>query len=495
MTLRARLSLTIAGIGVILVLPAAYGLTQLAQLRAIASTQRSRHGEAYIALGDLQTDLAELDRLQRSYIVGADTGVHRAMLLAVQTARSHLERLRDAGYPALARVAANRVDSLAVATRRLELLVQTDRADEAASFFDDVRTLHAGAQSIITDIGGEIDRRSARDLLDAGRISRAATTTTLAALLFSIGIAALIGAWTTRALTLPIVRLRNSMAVVADGRFTVPADLAYGRRDEIGSAARSFRSMTHRLAELDRMKAEFVSIATHELRTPLNVISGYAELLGDGIYGPLSPAQNEALEAIRDQSRVLSQLVNQLLDVSRFEAGGLSLHIRAERTSDLFARIERAFGALAQRKAIELNVTVEESVPEQVPMDIDRMSDQVLGNLLSNALKFTGEGGRISVRAWSEGGVLAIEVADTGCGIPAAQLPHVFDKFYQVGDEARAQGAGLGLAIAHDVVNGHGGSITAESVLGRGSTFTIALPIEGALTKDGPGVRVPVRSA
>lgn len=490
MTLRTRLSLTIAAIGAILVLPAAYGLTQLAQLRDIASTQRSRHGEANIALGDLQTGLSELDRLQRSYIVAADTGVQHAMLLAVQASRRHLERMRDAGYPVLARFASDHVDRLAIATRRLELLMQMGRAEEAASFFDEVRALHAAAQAVITNIGSEIDTRSASDIQEAGRISRAATTTALAALLFSVAIAALIGIWTTHALSQPIVRLRDAMAVVADGRFAVPVNLAYGRKDEIGSTARSFRAMTHRLAELDRMKAEFVSIATHELRTPLNVISGYAELLSDGIYGPLSAAQEQALDAIRDQSRVLAQLVNQLLDVSRFEAGGLSLEIRPELTSDLFIRIERAFGALARRKGIELVIAIDDTVPERVPMDLDRMSDQVLGNLLSNALKFTSEGGRITVRAWCDGGVLGIQVSDTGCGIPAAQLPHVFEKFYQVGEDARAQGTGLGLAIAHEVVKAHGGTIAAESEVGRGSTFTVSIPLDGALTKDGPGVRI-----
>ncbi len=490
MTLRTRLSLTIAGIGVILVLPAAYGLTQLAQLRDIASTQRSRHGEALIALGDLQTGLAELDRLQRSYIVDADTGVHRSMLETLQNTRAYVGRLHDAGYPVLAQFAGEHVDRLAVATRRLELLMQTDRREETVGLFDEVRAMHADAHALVSNIGSEIDTRSARDIQDAGRISRAATTTALAALVFSVAIALLLGIWTTHALSRPIVRLRNAMAVVADGRFTVPPDLAYGRRDEIGSTARSFRAMTHRLAELDRMKAEFVSIATHELRTPLNVISGYAELLGDGIYGDLSPSQREALEAIRDQARVLAHLVSQLLDVSRFEAGGLSLEIRPEPTADLFTRVERAFAALARRKHIALTVTVDPSVPERVPMDLDRMSDQVLGNLLSNAVKFTPENGRITVHAWASGGVLGIEVADTGPGIPSAQLPHVFDKFFQVGEEARAQGAGLGLAIAHDVVKAHGGTIVAESELGRGSTFTVSIPTAGALTRDGEGVRI-----
>jgi signal transduction histidine kinase len=272
------------------------------------------------------------------------------------------------------------------------------------------------------------------------------------------------------------------MALVADGEFRVPENLPYDRSDEIGSVSRSFRAMTHRLADLDRLKAEFMSISTHELKTPINVISGYAELMQERVYGDLTGKQDEALTAIREQSRVLTQLVNQLLDVSRLEAGGLRLHIAEVVVTDLFDRVERAFEGLAQRKSIVLIVDVDPSAPGTIPADADRLGDQVLGNLLSNALKFTPEGGRIGVRVWREDEACHIEVSDTGPGIAADQLPYIFDKFYQVGEHARSKGAGLGLSIAHDVIEAHGGSITAESEPDHGTTFHILLPLDPSRT-------------
>jgi len=486
MTLRTRLSLTIAGIGTVLILAAIYAIVQLGELRQIASEQRSRHGEAYIAMGAMQTHLAELDRLQRSYVIllnEEDDETRLAMLTALENLRKQVDRLREANYHALARYAAVHIDKLGVATRRIELLKQSGRGEEAYAYVDnDVRPLFADAQTTMTRILAEIDERSQSDLELAGEISTRARTTAVFGMIIAIGVAALLGLWTTRALTLPVVRLRNAMAVVADGDFTLPRDLAYERKDEIGSASRSFRAMTNRLAELDRLKAEFVSIATHELRTPLNVISGYAELISEGVYGEPTTGQREAVETIRDQTRVVSQLVSQLLDLSRLEAGGLRLEIKPEKCAELFHRVERAFEPLANRRGISFKVAVDASVKESVPMDLDRMSDQVLGNLLSNALKFTPEGGSVTVDARDADGWLAITIADTGCGIPAAELPYVFDKFYQVGDEARKKGAGLGLTIAHDVVKAHGGTITVQSEVDRGTTFCVRIPPGGRLT-------------
>jgi signal transduction histidine kinase len=290
----------------------------------------------------------------------------------------------------------------------------------------------------------------------------------------------MIGARTTRALTTPVIRLQGAMAAVADGRFRIPDDLPYERRDEIGSVSRSFRSMTHRLAELDRMKAEFMSIATHELKTPINVISGYAELLQERVYGVVNDRQDEALAAVRDQARLLTTLVNQLLDISRLEAGGLRVQMREVELADFFVRIQRSFGPLAERKGIAFRLELDPALPQAIPMDADRLRDQVLGNIISNAVKFTPEGGQIVLRSRPMQDAVAIEVEDTGHGIPADKLPHIFDKFYQVGEQARSKGAGLGLAIAREVIEAHGGHITAESAPGRGSTFRIVLPLAHA---------------
>jgi signal transduction histidine kinase len=494
MTVRQRLVLSIVGISILLVLPALYSLSKLDALQKIASEQRYQHGEAYVALGRLQSDLAELDRLQRSYIITPDSPMNAALFATLDSARARYVDLQAAGYGEAATPAMAWVDSLTRATRHIESLVAARLADStrrayydanAHAYFDSVRPLHAGAQRAVNRVYARVDSTSRSEVERAETISTGAFGTTFSALLVCATIAFLLAAWTTRHLSTPIMRLRDSMALVADGEFRVPENLPYDREDEIGSVSRSFRAMTHRLADLDRLKAEFMSISTHELKTPINVISGYAELMQERVYGDLTEKQEEALSSIRDQARVLTQLVNQLLDVSRLEAGGMHLQMRDVVVRDLLQRVERSFAGLATRKNIGLEFTIDESVPETIPGDVDRLADQVLGNLLSNALKFTPEGGRIDVRSWLERDLgLAIEVEDTGPGIPADQLPYIFDKFFQVGEQARSKGAGLGLAIAHEVVTAHGGTIGARSQPGDGTTFRILLPVNGDAEPD-----------
>jgi len=272
------------------------------------------------------------------------------------------------------------------------------------------------------------------------------------------------------------------MPNVAGRDYVVPENLPYGRHDEIGDLARSFSWMTEHLAKLDKMKAEFISIATHELKTPINVISGYVELVEEGIYGPTTDKQAGALQSVREQTVVLTRLVNQLLDISRLEAGGLNLDMHEVVVRDVFENLERSFAVLAEQKRIQLDFEIDPSLPSSIEGDSDRLRDQVLGNLITNALKFTPEGGHIWIRAWAMEDELCIEVRDSGVGIPAAQLPYIFDKYYQIGQQARAKGAGLGLAIARDVVDAHGGRITVDSAEGVGTTFRITLPLQQSRT-------------
>jgi signal transduction histidine kinase len=267
------------------------------------------------------------------------------------------------------------------------------------------------------------------------------------------------------------------MADVAAGQFVVPDDLPYRRQDEIGDLARSFSWMTEHLARLDKMKAEFISIATHELKTPINVIGGYAELVEEGLYGPVSIDQRNALDAIREQTQVLTRLVNQLLDISRLEAGGLHLQMGIVQVETLLDSLRRSFTILSQQKSLNLRFDVADSVPETIQGDADRLRDQVLGNLLSNSLKFTGENGRVLVRAWGTERALELEVTDSGVGIPKDKVAFIFDKFFQIGEHARSKGAGLGLAIAREVVEAHGGRIWVESEQNVGTTFRISLPV------------------
>jgi signal transduction histidine kinase len=302
-----------------------------------------------------------------------------------------------------------------------------------------------------------------------------------------------------RGISRPVVDLEHGMAAVADGDFGYHLRIAPGRRDEFGRLAQSFQTMAQQLAELDRLKAEFISIASHELKTPINVIFGYLQLMDEGAYGELTPRMRETLHTIDAQARSLARLVHQLLDVSRFEAGGGKLDLRPVPIDGFLAELEETFRVLAMQRGIDYRVERIGTLPREVIWDPDRMSE-VLGNLLSNAFKFTERGGTVELIAEAADDHLHLAVRDTGAGIPPAQLQHIFDKFYQAANQEAAAhaGTGLGLAIAKQIVAAHGGRIAVESAVGLGTTFHITLPVLGgsqmrevAAPSDSPSTPTP----
>ena len=474
MTLRTRLILTLAVSAIVVAGPAVYAVTRLSTLREIASQQRTRHAKAFLQLGQLQTSIAELDRFERGYIISGGKEQRSGLDDALRTSREKLNGLAQLGYrdPELGTT----LSQLEGATQHVVALVEAHKVQDASAYFEQIKPLLARAQNL-DRIASSIDDQSRDDILLAQRISDAAVGTTVIALVLCLLIAIAFGLWNAARIASPIYKLRRMTSRVAEGDFGVPHDLSVDRDDEIGDLSRSFAWMTQQLRKLDQMKAEFVSIATHELKTPINVISGYSELIEEGIFGAPTPKQREALETIREQTRVLTNLVNQLLDISRLEAGGLQLEMEDVMLRDLFTRVDRSFSVLARKKDIDFQVDVDDDVPLCVRGDADRLGDQVLGNLLSNALKFTPEGGRIRVHCWKGKDGVYIEVRDSGVGVAPDQLPFIFDKFFQIGQQARTKGAGLGLAIAREIVEAHGGRITVESQPNNGTTFCIVLPI------------------
>ena len=479
MTVRWRLLLTLGGIILLMVIPAAYGVSQLQRLEELAVALETGHGGDVLALGQVRASLAELDRLQRSHVASPDgqfrEGIRRELLLV----RSQLELLtRSAGAEATAEIRGV-IDSLQTASLRLDELLGSGRRDQATQYFERVKPMADSGRLALNRLGGLIDERGSRTVEEAREVSASArrtmTFTALIALLLTIGL----GLWTVDALSRPLRRLSEATDAVAEGEFEAPRNLPYDRSDEIGHLSRAFGAMTDRLAELDRLKAEFVSLASHELKTPINVIAGYAELLEEGLYGDLEARQREVLGLIQEQTRALTRLVNQLLDLSRFEAGGLPIEPVPVDLRALLAQVEGAFRALAEQKQIDFRVETAPDLPREAMLDHDRIRHEVLGNLLSNAFKFTPSGGRIRVDAAAPDGKVTFRVSDSGVGIPEDQLEHIFEKYYQVGREAKAQGSGLGLAIAKHVVEAHGGTIRASSRMGEGTTFDIALPAAG----------------
>jgi signal transduction histidine kinase len=242
-------------------------------------------------------------------------------------------------------------------------------------------------------------------------------------------------------------------------------------RDEIGELARAFNSMADGLARLEELRRNMVTDVAHELRTPLSNIRGYLEALQDGVIEP----KKRIIDSLHGEAMLLNHLVDDLQDLSLAEAGHLKLECQPVALADI---VDRAVEAVRPRAEAE-GITLQVDLPEDVLVDVDpQRIGQVLRNLLDNGLTHTPPGGEVGVAAHDADQWVEVRVRDTGAGIAAEDRPYVFERFYRA-DKSRARatgGAGLGLAIARQLVEAHGGRIWVESTGGEGSTFTFALP-------------------
>jgi PAS domain S-box-containing protein len=231
------------------------------------------------------------------------------------------------------------------------------------------------------------------------------------------------------------------------------------------------------LREVDRLKSEFMSSMSHELRTPLNSILGYTEVMLMGIDGELPSETMEDIQAIHENGQHLLNLINDILDLAKIEAGTMTLNLEVVEIAPLLKGVKINNAGLLLNKPIEMVVEVEEDLPT-IQADEVRLN-QILNNLVGNAVKFTDEG-TITLNAFRDDSWLCIDVTDTGIGISDEDMKKIFDRFTQAdsSDARRAQGTGLGLAITLHLVQMHGGTIDVQSKPGEGSTFTVRLPID-----------------
>lgn len=232
--------------------------------------------------------------------------------------------------------------------------------------------------------------------------------------------------------------------------------------------------ITH-LRELDRLKSEFIATASHELRTPLTSVQMGVHLLLEGALGELTDSQNEVLQACRQDCERLDKLMRDLLDLSKIEAGESQPQLATVSARDLLTTAVKELRPQVEAKGVELSV----DAPVELPwVMVDRLQiERVVSNLVINALRHTKQG-EIKISAEQRDNHVAVSVSDTGSGIPTEYLPHIFDKFVQVPD-APTGGAGLGLTISKSIVEAHGGQISVQSEVGRGTTFTFTLPLAG----------------
>jgi signal transduction histidine kinase len=460
MTIRTRLALGILAIATVLLVPLVLSLQSLQRLDDDVSRLQSEEISRLVFLRRASEDLTRLETSVPAQAprgatpAGAQpvTPIDTVMLLAMadllesRTFDSAAFHYRDA-----ARRQAEGLDPTpALASAHYAL----DRAE---------RNVAESADQIVESAAIETQR--ARRIAASG-------------LAIAVLLAIAIGTWLTISIGRPVAALKEGMLGVAEGNFAHPLRIAPGRRDEFGVLAESFTTMTARLSQLERMKAVWTSIVTHELKTPINVIMGNLQLGEEGILGELTPKQRTAFATMRRNAAVLKQRVQRLLDVSQFEAGAGKLGVAPLSLGQLLDGVEASFDVIGHERKVTFRATRAPDLPAEVVWDGDRVSE-VLDNLLSNAFKFTPAGGTVELHTTAVDSSIRFRVRDTGAGILAEQIPHLFRRFYQADNQqkASAKGTGLGLAISKEIVEAHGGTIACESTVGVGTTFTATIPV------------------
>ena len=270
--------------------------------------------------------------------------------------------------------------------------------------------------------------------------------------------------------------LRSVRALTTAARRMGAGDLSQrvdaGGRDEIGELSRTFNSMADALERAERQRRHLVADVAHELRTPLSNVQGYVEALRDGVLEP----DDQTLATIHQQVLYLSELVEDLRLLADTEAGDFALHLESGSLAAALRESVEGVRARADAKGVAIATLLPASAPD-LSFDRTRIA-QVVGNLLDNAIRHTPHGGSVSVTLEFRADAATVSIADTGEGIPEEQLPFVFDRFYRV-DPSRSRitgGAGLGLTIARQLVQAHGGTIRAQSAVGVGTTVVFQLP-------------------
>ena len=275
-------------------------------------------------------------------------------------------------------------------------------------------------------------------------------------------------------ISLSPVRSEDGFRVTAIIRDVTERKLA---EEQIQAVNQQLQQRNQEVERANRLKSEFLASMSHELRTPLHTILGFTELLAEEIEGPLNERQKRFITHVHQDAQHLLELINDILDLSKIEAGKLELR---REVFDSRQAVEEVVASL-QGKASSKNLTVENKIPEDCAANADRVRfKEVLYNLLSNAVKFTLEGGRIEITGENRPTEVGFAVSDTGIGIAKKELASIFDKFYQVGSTTKGvrEGTGLGLAITKQLVEMHGGTIQVDSTPGQGSTFSFTFPAD-----------------
>ena len=286
----------------------------------------------------------------------------------------------------------------------------------------------------------------------------------------ALAVALIITFFLSRRISAPVHAVTVATTHLGEGDFSQRVN--FQGKDEVGKLAKTFNSMATELMQAEERRRNLIADVAHELRTPVSDIRSYLEAIHDGL---MQPTQSN-LDSIYEDIILLSRLINDLQLLALADAGELNLVYQP----DNIARVITSAVASVQPRANNKGISLKLDLPDQLPLveiDSQRIS-QVLYNLLDNAIRHTANGGEIIVAAQERNGYIEVSVSDNGEGIPPEDLPHIFERFYRV-DKSRAKatgGNGLGLTIAKRLVEAHGGKITVQSEVGKGSRFTFTIP-------------------
>jgi signal transduction histidine kinase len=497
-TVRTKLVLAFLTIVVVLVGVAALGLRALGQSNTRAESLRNLqvHAAAY---QELETEATQVRQLLGLCAGGADSASFvNGGRPATDTTKACLRQTDRTVTSALALLGnATRLDFTPTGddvVRVAEIRTLDQSLTRVVARMTTAKRVslpeHARAESLATDL--ETRARSLAELTtnatnrliaENGSLYASSRNLLVGVAAGSVVLALLLGLTLSWSLVEPIRRTETRLAEIASGDFSQRLDVS--NRDELGALAANVNHMNDELQRLyreleavSRRKSEFLANMSHELRTPLNAILGFSQVLRERIFGDVNEKQAEYLDDIRSSGNHLLSLINDVLDLSKVEAGRMELE---QAPFSLRETLERGVVMVRERASRHgISLTLEQAPGVDVVRGDERRVRQVVFNLLSNAVKFTPDGGKIVVSSRRAGNEVEVSVEDTGPGIARDDQARVFREFQQTELGEQHEGTGLGLALSRRLVELHGGRIWLESELGHGSRFVFTLPLGGA---------------
>jgi signal transduction histidine kinase len=495
-----KLLIAFVGTAVLLVAVGALGLRVLAQSNDRVS-ELGPLQERAAAYGELQSDTSNVrnllsENLLRSddfYLVWPDAAPMdlgpNARVAVDQAVANQVSRIEPATFPDrlgfVPPAEDERVlDEIREKSARLSVLMVEVIRDPTDARRAGAEQLAVGLNQLASELANATTAKASLLIADNARAYASSRSLYVGVAVGAIGLALLLGFVLSWSVVGPIQRIDPRLAAIAGGDFSGHVDVE--NRDELGALAGNvnrtndeLRRVYSELEEASRHKSEFLASMSHELRTPLNAIIGFSEVLREAMFGPVNEKQAEYLDDIVSSGNHLLSLINDVLDLSKVEAGQVELEVGP---FSLRQALERGV-VMVREQATEEQVQVELSAGPEVDVveGDERRIKQVIFNLLSNAVKFTPAGGEVDVSAIRVNGEVRVSVADTGPGIAPGDHERIFEEFQQTdAGLERLEGTGLGLALSKRLVELHGGRIWLESELGKGSTFVFTLPARSA---------------